>query len=817
MSNKKAIEAKLVAAVEKTAALVQGGEEPSQAIAKAAMDVGVPAGHINALVHAYNTGQTNRQRLDGDTVLEKVADFPLADAEQVLEIMYPARVKTAAARHQDTVISTEYAIPPTGILARRQAAQKRAAVVDWRTMTRLVADPENPAGRAETVTLSAPEPYPGDPQGRVKKATGAVQRLQTHADELRRQAAQAFDKMGHTFCELTEYFRSPSCTPIPIVRENAMLLHGDKAEQIIDQLISVTPGLAKMAHNQPRLRSARDLSATGRPYQLITQLVGEIQSYKEAKARYLSAASDAEQQAEVLLRPFVGPAPSPSVLEDPPSSTEKQALGWSINNRGMGYVGRQMGNVARGLTDPRNADEMVQDDYNALTDPAHEQELRDIKTEAMLQYLMTNDPDISGYSPDDVLASYNEIVDAVPRAADQMMMMRTLLKQKLRFPTWEMHDLLQAHQLGEAVRTRDERSQSQLKERELSQQSQQFREQQQQRGQEFAHEQAKFKAEMEHRRKEMEQRKLEAQGIADRKVHKGFLGFGARTEDVLTEQARANREQARGRAEEFRHRQHVDLTNLGQSRDQYEETVRHNLKAEGLSEDQINEAIRHNREQEGQGRSGLWESHRHNVRTEGQTDTAQTEAGRHNKATEGQAAQDHAQRERHAVGRAFDLGGGLTQTQAARDAEEARKVQREGHQVTRDEGKLNRTNTVDIANANRAQAADIARGEVGGAPTLQSQQFAYSKDRDTRSDAADTARATASQAALDAQNQRAHLEWRRKRQAAKAQWTASNPGSSMRMSDYPIELQSAPLPKTLGGQSKPESFSGIGDPSVLGP
>jgi hypothetical protein len=73
-------ENKLMQAIEKTAVLVNDGMGPSDAIAKAASEDRIPPGHINLMVHAYNTGRTTRQRQDGSSVFEKVADFPLADA-----------------------------------------------------------------------------------------------------------------------------------------------------------------------------------------------------------------------------------------------------------------------------------------------------------------------------------------------------------------------------------------------------------------------------------------------------------------------------------------------------------------------------------------------------------------------------------------------------------------------------------------------------------------------------------------------------------------------------------------------------------------
>ena len=155
-----ATEAKLMSAIEKTAELVNDGMDPSEAIAKTAQVHGIPPGNINLMVSAYNTGRTRRQQEAGKTPTEKTADFPMADAEKVLAILYPKQVKTAAAKHRETVISPEYQVSAAGLMARRASHEKAASVKDWRTIG--------------GVNVTKPEPYPTDPNERLKKASANV-------------------------------------------------------------------------------------------------------------------------------------------------------------------------------------------------------------------------------------------------------------------------------------------------------------------------------------------------------------------------------------------------------------------------------------------------------------------------------------------------------------------------------------------------------------------------------------------------------------------------------------------------------------------
>ena len=407
----KEAEAKLYLAIEKTAHLVNDGDAPSDAIVKAARDQGIPPGQINLMVHAYNTGRTTNTRETGDNPLEKSADFVMADAGKVLAELYPETVKTAAAVRQSTAVSTEYAIPPDGILARREKQARQARTHDW-TMG----------------TGSKPKAYEIDPKDVVKRAAGRAERLSMGVNESRRLAAQAFDKMGSTFCELSDYFRSPGCTPIPVVRENVMIFHGGKGEQIMDQLIQVSPALGKLAHHkQASIQSSRDLRAVGPAYTLVSQLVGEISTYQQKKAEFETLQAESVKQAEVLLAPFVGgPSPQRSVL-DPPS-TEKRAFG-ALSALGFTALRSARNTAGRKAFSPD--DRLVDDKLAELTDPDHEAELRSLRVRAVLDRLMRGDPVISDADPDEVVAAANEVIQTMPRSADQYMTLQSMLRERL--------------------------------------------------------------------------------------------------------------------------------------------------------------------------------------------------------------------------------------------------------------------------------------------------------------------------------------------------------------------------------------------------
>jgi len=440
----KEAEDRLLGAIEKTAALVNDGTHPNDAIVKAAQDGGVPPGQINLMVHAYNTGRTTRQRQEGDSPLSKAAEFPLADAATVLDRLYPDKVKTAGEITRDTAVSLEYAVPPTGMLERRAKRQivKQGADVDWTRWSR--GEYADEKGDVHQLDVHATDPgaLPTDPAMAMKKAYCDADRLQREINDARRHEASAMDKMATTFHEITQYFRKSGASPIPVVREQAFLLHGGKARDLIDEVVKVTPGLMKFSqHKTAEVSNYRLESADGEVYGLISEFLDGLDTYKQCKQAHAETLTKNAERAEDLLRPF---AQRPlSVLTE---------LGYSTSRKTK-RAGVASGAVMPSLLGASAIKNLFQGGYDDavkketerslghLTDPGHEAELRNIRTQAMLQDMMVNDPVISGYDSQEALDAYNDIVSMTPRAADQQLIIQPLLRKRLEQGTLDSFDV----------------------------------------------------------------------------------------------------------------------------------------------------------------------------------------------------------------------------------------------------------------------------------------------------------------------------------------------------------------------------------------
>ena len=122
----KEAENRIASGLNKVIDLVNGGAAPSDAIVKVATELQLPAGHVPLMVNAYNIGRSEAQRKGSTDLFEKVSEFELADASQVLERMFPTTVKSAGVLAEEWAVSPAYMAPPR-FLRDRAKREKLAA------------------------------------------------------------------------------------------------------------------------------------------------------------------------------------------------------------------------------------------------------------------------------------------------------------------------------------------------------------------------------------------------------------------------------------------------------------------------------------------------------------------------------------------------------------------------------------------------------------------------------------------------------------------------------------------------------------------
>jgi len=393
-------------ALTKIADLVNAGEHPNDAIVKIATEMRLPAGHIGLMARAYNNGRSIGHFKAANSLAEKAAAFNLADNAVILERMFPSTFKSAAEQEDETAVSDDYSMPPSQWRSRHEKAA--AKHVDLREAWQLEKVAEYPKLLRDRQALS-------------------------HANELRKQADQqrhkaiklAYD-VAYAVDAITDYFRAADSLPFVTVHDNAKAVLGERAHRLMTKLSHEHPQFTK------RVGRPHNCDWTQPPYSLIKQALDRVDEFNAVRADMESFEKTAKEQIQETLRPFVQ-CPTMSVITgsvwEHRSQTEKQAVG--PLGIGLGAaIGGGAGRIAQAFK-PESKEELIQDRLKELGSTEHEQNLRAIQAQTMLQDLMMNDPIISGYDPEQVMNAYNQISQFAPRAANKRLMAQALLRKYL--------------------------------------------------------------------------------------------------------------------------------------------------------------------------------------------------------------------------------------------------------------------------------------------------------------------------------------------------------------------------------------------------
>lgn len=410
--NKQA-EQRLTAALEKVAELVADGVTPNDAIVKIASAEGIPAGHINLMVSAFNTGRTETQRKVCDDVFEKAAEFDLADAESILKEMYPDSVKTAAEVRTESVISPEYGLPPVW---HRDLVKKA-------TFNQTLPPLQTKSGKVVTEVA----PLPVDPMSLMKKAHAGMKDRQREIENRRGEVSNLHDTLLDSITKLAEYFKRPGCEPFLSVKNNMVRTFGKQASMLFSILESRNRQLAKQASSDREYFSLVNFQQE--PYSLVRNCMDVAAKYLDKKASFEDFEKKAKAEMEELILPF-GEVQDPQATYGVLESAEKRSFIETPLTKAYDDATKGIYKDIAGM-DVFDKEKARAKAMEALQDPAHTARLRNMQTSALLTDLMANDEIISSYDPEEVIHHYNEISQIAPRASSQEGVVRAVLRKRL--------------------------------------------------------------------------------------------------------------------------------------------------------------------------------------------------------------------------------------------------------------------------------------------------------------------------------------------------------------------------------------------------
>lgn len=399
----KEAEVKITNSLSEIAELVNSGANPNEAIAKTASANGIPVGHIELMVRAFNVGRSEAQRQSGAEPHEKLAEFELADPKSVMDIMYPSSVKSASAVSKDSSVSNIYAKAPSSPV-------------------------KNTLPSLPPLVKTAAAEAPKDTLGEIRQLSALVEKLANASNKLRTDSAQARDKVTVGINKLANYFRSYGSKPFMVVKDNSERLFGKKASALLDILLTSNRHLKKQAGTVSDVMAPVNMDEE--PYKSIKSCIdlAELHLNKEASSAYLGKLAK-----ETMVQGFGNSIPSEktgSVIE----GIDKSAAGALSFMRDKLRSGTERG-LAKTIGEARNTNPLESaesKDWKFVADQRlQDMQLKNIKARSAIADLMANDEIISSFHPEDIAFHFNEISQLMPESTTSTALMRPLLRKRL--------------------------------------------------------------------------------------------------------------------------------------------------------------------------------------------------------------------------------------------------------------------------------------------------------------------------------------------------------------------------------------------------
>jgi hypothetical protein len=436
----------------RVAELTGNGESPNQAIIKVASDTKIPAGHVRLMVNAYNTGRTNRQRVDSENLFDKLATFELADPKVILEAIYPPKIEKAS-EAQDIRISEEYDQAPTW------AAVKMAE--DFRSGVELDAPVQQSAA-----TL--------DPAQTCKLADHYLQNLRLERRQWGDACQKEWDKCASLVHDLHDYFLGTTALPREAVEKNAIAIHGRPAELLFEKLAamesccsSTKPVMIKKTKKKTEAEKTvllkrsefHRVDRSQAPYSLIDQFIAAAIQYGDTFNKAAAFEKEAVALEFRLEHALQGDRAKPM----PPDSSlsimrrikgEKRAfMGAALTGAGIG-LGADASRSIFSKIAPKSDEKLKADADEDLGDPSHEAKLRAIRAQASLHSIL-NGPHFEGEDPQMVTGLFNNLTRLSPRMADQPMLLEAAMRRLASQGAADPHDMDQLLGIETKIKMRD--------------------------------------------------------------------------------------------------------------------------------------------------------------------------------------------------------------------------------------------------------------------------------------------------------------------------------------------------------------------------
>lgn len=446
----KATEDRLMHCVEAASSYAEDGDAPDAAIVKAARECNITRSEVPLIVRAYNISRTNQQREFGNTVAEKAASFPIANTDNVLAVLFPEKVKTAAEAYHSQAVDAAYSLPPLPLRRKTEAVDLLPAHV------------KQALAKLEPRDGNAAMEHEQNRWRQISERTLSKNNLK-NADV---RVAAAKEASNMLMAELEGHLAYTGSRPYSAVKIAVSKAFGLPGTKFLEAFESYRPNLWRTTGQRPNYnldgtpkpeKSAEweSISWDDKALQLVSEGIRLSAAYCEAKEDQAAIQKTADI-VENKNRPYGVSAANPISLDEFGVSPRKEAAQPGFINLGefdkeaswgipatAALVSRNLSAASQRVPDPSARVDGI---LTKLTDPRHEQQLASVGVQAMMADLMSNDPVISTYDPNEVIQLYNRLADLAPMVARHPLSVAPVLRKSLQqgqLDTFDVDQLVQ--------------------------------------------------------------------------------------------------------------------------------------------------------------------------------------------------------------------------------------------------------------------------------------------------------------------------------------------------------------------------------------
>lgn len=410
-------ENRIMSALESVVKLTNSGTTPDDAIYKIACENKFSAPVVQRMVEAYNISKT-RAHMKQASGPARAETFPIADTVNILEKMYPPKEKAASALAPKEEISDEYSEEFNENFNRRRAELKVASIDEHKVV----------------------QPYGHDEKSQSRLLWNRKTGVEKRADIAREQAESAFWELHSLIKKAGQYFRNLYHTPFAEVETRLVSAYGDSAKTATAAIFAFN-NLEKAGEKRAEAFKPGKLivDAKAEPYSSFLKVYEAAEKFNDLNEKAAEAyCSMLEFMNKHGFKLSAVENPNGYSVEEPIKEAslldgiyeEKQAAPFpGIEDVRSGLAdAAQTGMQTIGLA-PKDPSSVKDKALREVMDPVHETKINAIKTKAVLNDLISNDPILSSYDPHQVLHAYNQLQELSPSTGQQPTILRGLLRR----------------------------------------------------------------------------------------------------------------------------------------------------------------------------------------------------------------------------------------------------------------------------------------------------------------------------------------------------------------------------------------------------